>query len=115
MNEVYVSDNQGRRVPPDVLAANPVAASGQTLTDAATGGDHTATVVGRATYAFTCNPAVANGNCIFSITGSILTAANIEWVCCVGETIIIQVPQAVTTLHWESLANGGGGWLRRIN
>lgn len=113
--EAYLSDNQGRRVPPDVLACNPVAASGITLTDAATGGDETQTVVGGATYAFTCNPAVANGNCIFSCTDTILTAANIEWVACVGETIIIQVPQAKTTLHWESLANGGGGWLRRIN
>jgi len=119
MSEVYLSDNDGRRVPPHPNASNPVAASGVTLTDAATGGDETQTVVGGATYAFTCRPApVAGGNATditfeFGIL-AITTAANIIWVCPPGETIIIQMPQNETTLHYQSLANGGSGFLRRL-
>lgn len=102
MNDLYLSD-----------AATPVAGSGITLTDAATGGDETQTVASGATYAFTCGP-TANSTFVFSITGTILTAANIEWVCTPGNTILLRIPMGVTTLHYESLVNGGVGYLRRI-
>lgn len=102
MNDLYLGD-----------AATPVAGSGVTLTDAATGGDHSQTVVPGATYAVTVSPAVAGGHFHFGLA-SILTAANILWACCTGETILIRIPDNVTALHYQSLANGGTAWLRRL-
>ena len=102
MNDLFLSD-----------AAQPVLDSGVTLTDAATGGDETqAGLVPGATYAFTCGPA-ANSTFIFGVA-TILTASNILWAATPNETIIIRIPAGVTTLHYESLANGGIGYLRRL-
>jgi hypothetical protein len=102
MNDLYLGD-----------AATVVASSGVTLTDAATGGDHTQTVVPGATYAVTASPAVDGGHFHFGVA-TILTAANILWVCCTGETVLIRIPDDVTSLHYQSLANGGTAWLRRL-
>jgi len=101
MNDINLSD-----------AAVPVAGSGQTLTDAATGGDHAVTVVPGATYALTTNDTAANTFLLGVAT--ILTAANILWVCPPSHTIIIRVPSDVTALHYESLVNGGVAYLRRL-
>lgn len=115
----YLSDNIGRRVPPHPNMAAPVAASGATLTDAATGADHTQAVVGGATYAFTCRPApYASGTMtdttfIFGIL-TVATAANIEWVCTPAQTVILQIPNTVSSLHYMSLGSGGSGFLRRL-
>lgn len=110
----YLSDNGGRRVPPDVRAANPVAASGITLTDAATGGDETQAVIAGGVYVFTCRPDATNDDTFIFGVAAVTTAANILWVCVPGETVIIQVPDDVTTLHYMSLTNGGSGYLRRL-
>lgn len=110
----YVHDNAGRRVAPHPHMLAPVAASGVTLTDAATGADHTQTVVGGATYAFTCNVDGTNDDTFHFGVADITAAANILWVCPPAQTIVIQVPADVTSLHYQSLANGGSGWLRRL-
>lgn len=117
---VTVNDNSGDwAVPPHPHASNPELATGQTLTDAATGGDETATVEQGHLYAFTCRPApVASGNAtditfVFGLA-AITTAANIVWVCTPGNTILIQIPQGYTTLHYMSLANSGSGYLRKL-
>jgi hypothetical protein len=101
MNDLILSD-----------AAVPVAGSGQTLTDAGTGGDHEATVVPGATYALTTNDTAVNTFVLGVAT--ILTAANILWVVPPASTGIIRVPDDVTTLHYESLVNGGVAYLRRL-
>lgn len=101
MNDLYVSD-----------AAVPVAGSGVTLTDAATGGDETTTVTPGATYALTTNDTAVNTFVLGIAT--ILTAANILWVCPPASTIIIRVPDDAATLHYESLVNGGVAYLRRL-
>lgn len=116
MGYTYLSDNIGRRVPPHPNMAAPVAASGVTLTDAATGGDHEQTVVGGATYALTVVPGDGSADYTF-IAGiaNITAAANIIWVCPAGQTILIQVPGAVTSLHYASLGAGGTAYLRRLD
>ena len=101
MNDIYLSD-----------AATPVAGSGQTLTDAATGGDHTVDVVAGATYALTPHDTAVSTFVLGLAT--ILTEANILWVCPPSHTIIIRVPDGYTTLHYESLVNGGVAYLRRL-
>lgn len=103
MNDVYMGD-----------AAVVLPGSGITLTDASTGANHTQAVVPGATYAITVSPAVVNGNFHFSVTGTILTAANIEFVACVGDTIVIRIPDNVAVLNYQSLANGGTAWMRRL-
>lgn len=93
-------------------AAEVIPGSGITLTDAATGADHTQAVIAGATYAFTCGP-LASSTFTLGIA-EILTAANILWVCPPSETIIIRIPDGQATLHYQSLANGGTGYLRRL-
>ena len=101
MHDLYLGD-----------AATVVAGSGATLTDAATGGDETTTVVPGATYALTTNDTAVNTFVLGVAT--ILTAANILWVCPPASTVLIRVPDNVTTLHYESLVNGGVAFLRRL-
>jgi len=108
--EVFASDNSGNRVVFDADTADPVAGSGQTLTDETTGGDHTVTVVAGATYAFT---AALTGSFFFGIA-AVTTAANIIWVCGLYNTIIMKIPLGVTTLHYAGSANGATGYLRKL-
>jgi len=119
MSIAYVSDNGGVLVPPHPNASNPKAATGQTLTDAATGGDETATVTPGALYAFTARPGPVAGGTLTDTTfvfglATILTAKNVIWICAPGETILIQVPAGYTSLHYESLGSGGSGYLREL-
>jgi hypothetical protein len=107
---VKLSDNSGNMVPPGCAAPDPILASGQTLTDAATGADHEATVVAGAMYAFTC---LIAGGMVFGLATT-MTAANIVWACGFNETIIIKIPEGYTTLHYQSPTSGGSGYLRRI-
>lgn len=107
---VGLIDNNGHIVPPGCAAADPILASGQTITDAATGADHEATVVAGAMYAFTC---LIAGGMVFGLA-TVAVAANIIWACGFNETIIIQIPEGYTTLHYQSPTSGGSGYLRRI-
>jgi len=112
--DTYLSDNAGRRVPPDVCAGNPTPATGVTLTDAATGGDETETVVAGGLYAFTTTCDFTNDDTFVFGVAAITTAANIVWVCPPGQTILISIPDTITTLHYMSLTSGGVGYLRRL-
>ena len=111
MSDVYLSDNAGNRASPGAVNCDPLVASGQTLTDAAIGGDHEVTVVAGARYAFTAG---LTGGFIFGIA-AVTTAANIIWACGLNDTIVIKIPQGYTTLHYASLVNDGTGYLRRLN
>jgi hypothetical protein len=98
--EVFLSDNSGNRVPPGVVAADPVAASGITLSGASAGVDYTQTVVGGKTYLVTIP--IDDGTWLFSITGLTSVAANREWVGVEGVPFTITIPRGVTTLYFES-------------
>jgi len=108
---IKLYDNGGNIASPGAVNADPVLASGQTLTDAAIGGDHTVTVVGGARYAFTAG---LTGGFIFGIA-AVTTAANIVWACGLNDTIVIKIPASYTTLHYAGLANNAAGYLRRLN
>jgi hypothetical protein len=108
--EVFLSDNNGHRVPP-ADAPDPIAASGQTLTNGTALANGTATVVEGATYAFT---SMILGGFIFGVAAT-TTAANIIWACPIYKTIVITIPNGVTSLHWATNVNSGVGYLRRIN
>ncbi len=109
MNEVYLSDNAGHKVPP-AGAPDPIAASGQTLTNAAKDTNTTITVVGGAMYALTAQEV---GGFFLGIATT-ATAANIIWACPIHETIIINVPSGTTTLHYACDTNDAIGYLRRL-
>jgi hypothetical protein len=109
-NDTYISDNQGNRVAVPGTA-NPIAASGQTLTDAATGADHTATVVAGAKYALTCD---ATGTMLLGILDS-TTAANVIWAVPPSGDAIISIPLGVTTLHYNGTVNATTVYLRRLS
>ena len=109
MQEMFLSDNAGHRVPP-ADAPDPVAASGQTLANATALANDTATVVAGAKYAFT---SMLTGGFIFGIAAT-TTAANIIWSCPIYKTIIIVIPAGVTALHYATNVNDGTGQLRRL-
>lgn len=110
--EVFHSDNSGNRVPPDPHISDPVAASGLTLAGSGTAGtDVTQTVTTGARYAITAIGAAF----LFSITGVTSTAANIEWVCASGATIIIKIPEGKTTLYFEADTNTKYAYARKLN
>jgi hypothetical protein len=109
--EFYMNDNLGNRsVMPNM--ATPVAGSGLKLTNASADTDGTQTVVAGATYVFT---SLATGGFYFSITGVVTTAANVEWVCPIYQSIIIKIPEGVTSLHFATTVNSGVGYLRRLS
>lgn len=100
--ETYLSDNKGHRVPPEAGMADCVAASGikVTCTNAAT--NYTATVVGGESYLVTATKTAitSTSDCLFlSITGTAVTDANKEWHCPLGRSIVITIPEGVTTLN----------------
>ncbi|KKK97397.1 hypothetical protein LCGC14_2653170 [marine sediment metagenome] len=109
MGEVYLSDNAGHRVPP-ADAPDPVAASGQTLTNGTKDTNTTVTVVEGASYALTAQE--VGGFYLGILTTA--TAANIIWACPVGKTIIISIPSGVTTLHYATDTNSAIGYLRKL-
>ena len=111
MSEVYLSDNSGNRVAlPNTV--NPVAASGVTL-DAGRDVAGTKTVVGGTRYIIT-TVGVAGARWLFSITGVLTTAANIEWVCGENRSIIIKIPEGVTTLYYLQKDKAGYGYMRTL-
>lgn len=110
MSMIYLSNNAGHRACPGAVNCDPVAASGQTLTDAAIGGDHSCTVVAGESYAFT---AALTGSFFFGVA-DITTAANIIWACGLYDTIVMKIPQGITVLHYAGSANGATGYLRKL-
>ena len=108
-NEIHLSDNAGHRVPP-AGAPDPIAASGQELTNGTKDTDTTVTVVGGAMYALTAQEVGGFYLGILDVT----TAANVIWACPVGKTIIINIPSGETTLHYATDTTDAIGYLRRL-
>lgn len=112
MRDTYISDNAGNRASPGAINCDPVAASGLELAATGPGDDHTQDVTAGARYAVTVP--IDGGLFLFSITGVTSTAANREWVCVEGNTIIIKIPQGKTTLYYEA-DTVGSAYMRRLN
>lgn len=110
MQVTRLQSNAGFTGVPGAICADPIPASGQTATDAATGGDHTLTVVGGASYLVM---ATDTGNFIFGIL-TVATAANIMWMCPKNHAIVINMPEGQTSLHYMSDTNGGTIYLSRL-
>lgn len=111
MAETYVSDNSGNRVPPDVNASDPVAASGQTVATGTAGDDKQFTgLIGGAKYAVTGLGTAVLASCT-AVTSS---AANIEWVAPANQTIIIRVPYGKTVIYFEGDTSSKNVYLRRL-
>lgn len=108
--ETYLSDNAGNRVPP-ADAPDPVAGTGQTLTNASADTNTTCTVEGGASYALTAQEV---GGFYLGIGNVINNAANIIWACPVGKTIIINIPLGMTTLRYAVDTANAIGYLRRL-
>ena len=108
---VFNSDNGGHTVPPDVCAADPVVASGQSLTGGSKDADNEATVVAGARYALT---ALGSSGWYIGLA-DVTTAANIIWVCAKDQTIVITIPAGQTTLHYARNESNGTLYLRRLN
>jgi expansin (peptidoglycan-binding protein) len=106
----YLCDNHGNVVPPDVNAADPIAASGQTAGTGTAGDDVTFTVVGGGIYALT----PIGSAILVSCTEKTSTAANIEWVAAAGQTIIVKVPEGKTTIYFEGDTSSKNVYLRRL-
>jgi len=111
MADVYLSDNAGHRVP-TAGAPDPIAGSGQSLTNASDDTDTEATVVAGATYALT---AQETGGFYLGVADVITDAANIIWACPVRETIIIVIPIGITVLHYAGDADNAVGYLRKLS
>ncbi len=111
MREVYLSDNNGNRVPPGVNSGDPVLATGQTLSLTADDTDYEATVVAGESYLFT---AAVTGPFVFGIA-DVTTAANIVWVCPLAATIHIKIPVGYTVLHYAGPVINAKGYLRKLS
>lgn len=109
-NEVYSCDNAGNRVGVGAVSVDPVAATGITLTATSAGTDYTQTVVGGKRYVVTSQK---TGGFAFGIA-VVTTAANIIWACPLYGTIIIKVPEGITTLHYTPDTNAAVGYLREV-
>lgn len=108
-----LQDNGGYNTSPHPGQSQPIIGTGataQALTNASADANTEATVVAGARYRFTCTK---TGAFRFGLA-TIATATNIRWVCGIGQSIEIQVPQSYTTLHYAVDTNNGYGWLVRI-
>jgi len=95
-------NNNGENAPVGALDAAPVLSqTAQTLTDTSTGGDHTMTVEAGHAYIVVCTQVSVFG------LAAVTTAGNVRWVCPAGGASVIRVPLGYTTLHMESLVDGG--------
>ena len=110
MNVVRLTSNAGKAAAPGALSADPVTGTGQTATDAVTGGDHTLTVVGGKRYLVMATDV---GNFIFGIA-AVTGAANISWLCPQNQATVINMPEGETSLHYMSDTNAGVIYLTEI-
>lgn len=110
--DTYISDNAGNRASPGAVNCDPVLASGLELAAAVAGNDYTQAVTAGARYAITVP--TDDGTYLFSVTGVTSTAANREWICTEGNTIIIKIPRGYTTLYFES-DTAGVAHMRKLN
>ncbi len=112
-NETYLCDNAGNRVPPGVSSGDPIAESGIKITDdTADGGDHTETVVAGATYKIMTD-STSGGSFLFGIATT-ATAANVIWFMPADSVLVIKIPTAITSLHYQALASGASAYIARL-
>jgi len=105
-----LANSAGGRAAIGCINAPPVLASGITLAMTTAGTDYTATVAEKS-YAVT----VDGGFCLFSLTGVTSIAANREYMCADGQTIIIHVPYGSTILYAESDTNTTNAYIRELD
>lgn len=110
MAENFVCDNSGNRIPPHPFAADPVAASGITISGGVAGSDVTQALDQGQMYIFTG----LGGNWLISFTGATSTAANIEWVCPANQTIILRAPIGCSTLYTECDGASKKAYMRKL-
>lgn len=101
MAETFISDNAGNRTPGHPNFADPVAASGITLSTGTAGDDKTQTLVAGQMYAITY-VSTAGKRMLASITGVTSLAANIEWVFMANVTYVFRMPVDKTVLYFEA-------------
>lgn len=113
VGEFFSCDNSGNRIPADVHAADPVAASGISKTLATSGDDYEQELVGGQSYIITFI-GTAGLRMFASITGVTSTAANIEWVFIANRDYVFHMPMGKTTLYCESNATNGYVFFRKL-
>ena len=104
-SSIILSDNGGFGAPPGIAGYTPKAASGITLTDSATGGDHTQALTAGKTYVAMAD-STAGGQWLLGIA-AVTTAANALWLIPVGGVLSFHLPVGSSTLPYECLASGG--------
>ena len=109
----YSMDNSGNRIPAQVEACDPVAASGITITLTTSGTDYTQTLVGGQMYVITF-VGTAGKVMLASITGVTSTAANIEWIFMANVNYIFRMPLGSTTLYCESNESSTKAYVRKL-
>lgn len=101
-------DNGGFRTSPHPNVSQPVITqTALQLTRSTAGNNGTQTVVAGKRYRFT---AYKTGGFWFGLA-TMAIASNVRWVCPIYETIEIQIPRGVTTLHYTTDTNNGIGFL----
>ncbi len=115
--EVYLSDNFGNRIAIPGTA-DPVQSSGIKTTLTTAGTDYPITVVAGAIYSVVCGKAAssASGEIIsFSTVDGADTDANKDWNVGLGQTIIIKIPEGVTTLYAVSTLAATLAYMSKLN
>ena len=101
-------DNGGFRTSPHPGQSQPVISqTALKLTQGTAGTNTTATVVAGKRYRFT---AYKTGGFRFGLL-PVASDAYVRWVCPIYQTIEIQIPRGVTTLHYTTDTNSGLGFL----
>ena len=113
VGEGFSCDNSGNRVPAMVECADPVAASGVTLTITSSGNDYTQTLVAGQMYVITF-VGTAGKVMLASITGVTSTAANIEWIFMANVNYIFRMPYGSTTLYFEANEGSKVAYVRKL-
>lgn len=104
-------DNGGFRTSPHSGQSQPVITqTALRLTQTSAGTNTTITVADGGRYRFT---SYLTGGFRFGVATTVL-ASNIRWVCPIYQTIEIQIPRGVTTLHYTTDVNSGLGFLIKL-
>jgi hypothetical protein len=103
-----IHDNGGFRTSPHPGVSQPVITqTALSLTQGTAGTNTEATVVAGKRYRFT---AYKTGGFRFGLATLVL-AKNVRWVCPIYQTIEIQIPRGMTTLHYTTDTNSALGFL----
>ncbi len=101
-------DNGGFRTSPHPGQSQPtITQTALKLTQGTAGTNTEATVVAGKRYRFT---SYLTGGFRFGLV-TVATDGNVRWVCPIYQTIEIQIPRGVTTLHYTTDVNSGVGFL----